>query len=760
MTVLNVYTLLHGNLGFSSIPKSQYPVVLDHCYWPMIHLIEQGCKMGLEFPAETLIEISKIDSSFLQTLKGLWQEKKCEIIASGYTQLIMPLVPHVINRKNLELGLEAYGEFLGRKPEVLFIPEQTFSRSIPELALEAGMKALIMDWDNAAEHHHYKMEQRYRPALLEAEKGRTIPIIWNSSMNSFKFQRYIYGRLSLSDYILSLSEHVKEGKRRAYCLYGTDWEIFNYRPVTHEIGGNEIERVKKLFDAIHAKPCFQMTLPSNLIEDFSPSEIIDIASPEIPIPCKNRDDYNVVRWAVSGRDNVHQNTRCYDLTHKMELLENLSSSALKSEDWKKTIHLWGSDFRTKATNEKFYSFSEEYGAAMESVEGRLHYFSEPKTARGDFILTNPFKTDMIQMPVELRITLQKGIFKESPGLEWEGKEIACQCEDMQFYQDQSLREVTLVFNATLLSKESAVVRLLPKSSIKAIPSTVCLNGAEISIKTPSVELVLNTFTGADIRSLSYPSVYDKPFVQYLHPVYFDNIAFSNDYYSGWTQLCDDNGRIFYDTGATRFSPDSGMFKIRVPLFFRHAFKEGFLIKRYNVYLHQPRVDLVNHFFFPYVTPFFLRTGIITVNPEAFDLETLIYSTVNGGKEVESFSLKGRQVQHSQSPTQICSATSCLGATEGWVSVQDQDKGLAVMSPKDRFYSAPMVDFRQIKSSWLLRLYHSMAETDDTGHIAMTGHHEIPLSYKGFKTKDFNQMRQDAFWLNHSLWMQKTSSNLL
>ena len=760
MSVLNVYMLLHWNLGCSSIPKSQYPLVLDHCYWPMIHLIEQGCRMGLEFPAETLIEISKMDPSFLETLKSLWDQNKCEIIASGYTQLIMPLAPYIINRKNLELGTEAYEEILGRKPEILFIPEQTFSKGIPALALETGFKAIIMDWDNAAEHQHYKMEQRYRPVLLEADKDRTIPVIWNSSMNSFRFQRYIYGRLSLSDYMTSLSKHVKEGKKRSICIYGTDWEIFNYRPVTHETGGNEIERVRKLFEAIHAESCMETTLPSKLVEDFPPSEIIEICSPEIPIPCKNRDDYNAVRWAVSGRDNVHQNTCCYRLTHRMEMLEHLSSQSLPSEEWKKIVHLWGSDFRTKATNEKFYSFSEAYGAALEAVEKKITVFSLPKTKQGDFILTNPFKKEMKHTPLELSLTLKKGVFMEPPALEWNGKEIPCQCEDVHYYQDHSLRNVTFIFNATIHAGESVAVRLLPKSSIKAVPSTVFLNGTEITVKTPSVELVLSTLTGADIRSLTYPAVHEKPFVQYLHPVYFDNIAFGNDYFSGWAQLCDDHGRIYNDTFPTRFSPDPGMFKIRVPLFFRQSIKDGFLIKRYNVYLHQPRVDLVNHFFFPYVNPFFLRTGIITLNPEAFDLDTLSYSTVNGGKEVESFRLRGKVVQHTHSPTQMCSATSCLGATEGWVSVQDQEKGLAVMSAKHQLYSAPLVDFREIKSSWLLRLYHSLAETDDTGRIAMTGHHEMSLSYRGFKSSDFNEVREDAFWLNHSLWLQKISSNLL
>ncbi|MBN2144126.1 MAG: hypothetical protein JW774_05830, partial [Candidatus Aureabacteria bacterium] len=224
--------------------------------------------------------------------------------------------------------------------------------------------------------------------------------------------------------------------------------------------------------------------------------------------------------------------------------------------------------------------------------------------------------------------------------------------------------------------------------------------------------------------------------------------YSNDYFSGWSQLCNSRGQIFHDTVPTTFRPDPNHYTLRIPLYFRHAFLDGWILKRYDVYLNHPRLDLTIRFFLPDVSPLFLRTGIVTLNPEAFDGKKLHYSTVNGGKEIETFALKGKKISHTRFQNQICSATSCLGSTEGWVALHDDTNGLAVITPKYRLYSVPMVDYEDIKNKWLCRLYHSIAESDDTGRIFIRGLNEIRFTFMGFSSSQIEDVRKKAYHINH------------
>ena len=92
----SLYSIFHGNLQFSSIPKRKYKTVIDNCYWPLIKLVEKNekLKLGIEFNGLTLLEIEKLDKKFLEKIKKLIQEERLEFIGSSYTQAIFPLIPY------------------------------------------------------------------------------------------------------------------------------------------------------------------------------------------------------------------------------------------------------------------------------------------------------------------------------------------------------------------------------------------------------------------------------------------------------------------------------------------------------------------------------------------------------------------------------------------------------------------------------------------------------------------------------------------
>ena len=83
MSKLSLYSIFHGNLNYSSIPKESFHEIIDSCYWPILDAVKNfNFKTGVEFPVNTLKKIHEIDPLFIEELKNLIKQKKCEFIFS------------------------------------------------------------------------------------------------------------------------------------------------------------------------------------------------------------------------------------------------------------------------------------------------------------------------------------------------------------------------------------------------------------------------------------------------------------------------------------------------------------------------------------------------------------------------------------------------------------------------------------------------------------------------------------------------------
>jgi len=92
-TPVSIYAIFHLNLAFSSIESEQHLEVINRCYWPLLDIIEQeGIPLGIELTAYTLETIHRLAPQWVTKLAALAEQNRCEIIASGDTQLIGPLV--------------------------------------------------------------------------------------------------------------------------------------------------------------------------------------------------------------------------------------------------------------------------------------------------------------------------------------------------------------------------------------------------------------------------------------------------------------------------------------------------------------------------------------------------------------------------------------------------------------------------------------------------------------------------------------------
>ncbi len=347
------YLIFHHNLMFSSIPTKHYDFIIENIYSKLLDICEDNTKLAFEFNGYTLQTINSISKKYIERLKYLIKQNKCQIIGSSYTQAAFPLIPAKVNHANLKIGLEIYNEILGVVPDTCLLNEQIYSKSVASLIKKAGYKNIIFDFPNAFIDI---------PPLTSCEKREPVKhndlgIIWGDSVLTQKFQKAVWQDIDFDDYF----NYLKKQGQSNIPLYCGDAEVFEYIPGSLNFSkkGQDFENLKALIEKIKQLEV-EIILPNQLtikedIEDF------EIATAKFPIKTKKQPKYNITRWAVTGRDSMKMNTQCYSLYGKIKNKKN-------NELMKTLCFLWASDFRTNTTDEKYLTFRNKMGAALEKVQ--------------------------------------------------------------------------------------------------------------------------------------------------------------------------------------------------------------------------------------------------------------------------------------------------------------------------------------------------------------------------------------------------------
>ena len=352
---LSLYTIFHLNLAFSSIEEELHPEVVRRCYWPLLRLARDlQLPFGIEITGYTLETVEAIDPTWVDELRELCNGQ-CELIGSGYAQLIGPLVPSEVNRQNLRIGNQTYERLLGLRPRIVLVNEQAYSAGLIGHFREAGFEALVMEWDNPAYHHpQWDPAWRYLPQIALGQHSEELPVIWNNSIFFQKFQRYVHGELELDDYLALIGRH-DNGTPRAIPLYGNDVEIFDFRPgrFTTEavMEHDEWGRIRVLFELLLKDGRFTFIPPSqllSLLHETGAGNPLSLESPEAPIPVKKQEKYNITRWAVTGRNDIGINTACQRIHNALR-----EKGDATDQEWRELCYLWSSDFRTHITSRRW-----------------------------------------------------------------------------------------------------------------------------------------------------------------------------------------------------------------------------------------------------------------------------------------------------------------------------------------------------------------------------------------------------------------------
>ena len=741
MKSFRLFTAFHANLDFSALPENDRPTVLARCYWPLLSLPERlGIRMGFELSARTLEILLAEDPEWVKRFIGLVENGLVEPIGSGRAQIVAPLAPTEINRLNLKLGAERYAELLGRTPSTWLVNEQTWSDGLAPIYQEAGAERIVMEWNNPAARRPELRPLRCRPARLRVGNGPGPMVLWNDSIVFQKVQRVAHGQIpesDLLDYVEALSE--REGAQ-ALCAYGGDVEIFDYRPsrkVPDGAPGAEMDRLLGIFERLAGDDRFEFVLPSEVEPPRTEKEPVWLASPEDPLPCKKQPRYNPTRWAVSGRDGLAMNTRCEALLRTERGVRRLAPDRRGGIDGRALVDLWRSDFRTRATEEKIQSFEAGMGLAQAESDGRLAELAPPLSEGEDVVLTHPGSRSWDAMPVEIPLRFAPGRHRDLEVVVREGRalgEADYQIDVHGRYRDGSIREAVLVLTPTLVPGEELSLAFVSGEGRSVEDET---DHVVHEIGTESVQARFLNHRGGALEGLAFPILGSTPVLGTIPHGHFDSIGYTPDFYSGHVVALTEHAEKRTDltnTGLVLRKAWSGPVRVALEGTFESAF--GPWRKRFFVYRTSPRLDVVHDLSFHDARLASLRLGTVTLRPDAWDRGSLRYGTVNGGAGVEWRGLpEGARIRQSDAVSSSVTATSCLGATEGWVALADRERGVLVSTNRASAAVVPMLDFEDVDEGFFLRLGHTAAESDETRASFLRGRLAFRFAIEGFDPVD-------------------------
>lgn len=347
--------------------------MIRNCYWPLLELAkETKVPFGIELTGWTLKQIVTIDPEWVSYFRGMLQNRQCELIGSGWAQIIGPLVPYAVNVWNQALGLDAYRQLLDITPCVALVNEMAYSTGMVDVYAEAGYQGIIMDRDNvrlALGLEHSPLSAMPTHALGCGDI--TLPVLWSDSILFQRLQRVVHGDIPLTEYISYINRRIEQGET-ILPIYCNDAEIFDYRPgrfaaesrLHPEGEWQRFERVLKRVQsecAIHwLSPSEALVRQTRVLE----KKVSRLSSITQPIPVKKQAKYNINRWAVTGRDDLWLNTSCHQLCRTLQESEEASS-----EDWQEICELWASDLRTHITDSRWQQTLERVAALQSKLAG-------------------------------------------------------------------------------------------------------------------------------------------------------------------------------------------------------------------------------------------------------------------------------------------------------------------------------------------------------------------------------------------------------
>jgi hypothetical protein len=657
------------NLAYSSIEEEQRPEVIRRCYWPILKLVEKyKLPIGIEAPGYTLETINRIDPQWIAMLQKLCRQGLVEFIGSGYTQIIGPLVPSGVNAANLRIGNTVYANLLGIRSRIALVNEQAFSAGLIQHYLDAGYQAIIMEWNNPARFHP-EWDPEWRYFPQKAV-GQQGEEIALVWNKSISFQKFQrYAHGEMElETYVAYLEQHLSSNQRAFPLYGNDVEIFDFRPG-------------------------RFRTEAKMHEDGEWQRIDRLFA---RLSKEDRFHFVPVRDVLKLMDQPHAG-HCLTLESpqhpipvKKQEKYNITRWAvtgandlqINTECWKLHQNLMDSEASEEDWKELCYLWSSDF---------RTHITA--KRLENYLLRLEKFKAKIAQT---VDLSASKSV--ENPGIK---KEITpgCSCQKSNSTEFHVIREYHF-----------------------------------LHIESDRIKLILNCRRGMAIQSLIFKQVCKEPLCGSLDHGYYDDISMGADFYSGHLVLespgmpkitdletvdpvIEDNQDGTLRISGTVVTPLGDVDKyIEIS-----SDEAGAAFVRISYQMNWERKPLGS-----------LRLGAVTLNPEAFDPDTLFFATHNGGKTLETFALESTPVNHGNPASFLVSANAGLGVTEGVVILGDKYRQLNITIDKKQSAAIGMVSFRKVFPNYFFRHVFSILEMDETSRkkgLAGLGRSEVAITLK-------------------------------
>lgn len=600
-------SLYHINTNFSSINSSQFKKLINNSYNKLLDLIEDNnYNISVEASAKSLMDLKKIDENIVNRLKYLININKCSFVASGYIQMIMPLVPYEVNKRNLELGNEIYKDYFGIKPKIFYVNEQAFSKSLIKLLgkydkiiLEYNRSNLIIKKNNYA----------YNVNTIQDDYNNKIDVIWNDHILFQKFQKLIYDEITENEYLKFLEKY-KFPKNSYLPIYCSDVECFGFSPGRYASEPKLLNKHWERINSIYKKLESVRYTHSNLygLEKGIDLKSYKITNIENPIIVKKQAKYNVTRWCLTGRNDLKINTFCW------RLLENFKIGKIKDKKkWQSLCELWSSDSRTHITKTKW---------------NRL----------------------------------------------------------IKKFKDNGLINLNLQ---------------IPK--LYKFKKTKTIN--ELNIRHKNFKIKINPKKGFSIKSLNTR----KKILGFIEQGYYKSRQLDVDFFSG-------HSIIEYE--KQRFTDISTHYR---NYFFRNDLNESCYIVKKGMknFLNYKKISIMSNSeielenCFTKIPDSSLRTFYLTISPELFNKNNLYIKTHNGGNKFETFYFKNSNFDYGRPVSNIVSSNTVFGATNNTLILGDKKSEIIIKIKRSYSAIMPMLSYQSFSKNYLLRLFFSCCETDDT-----------------------------------------------
>jgi len=233
----------------------------------------------------------------------------------------------------------------------------------------------------------------------------------------------------------------------------------------------------------------------------------------------------------------------------------------------------------------------------------------------------------------------------------------------------------------------------------------------IDIETPTLKARLDRRRGLAIETLQFEGDAQAS-VGGLPHGHFDDIALQADWYTG--------DCVFEAPGEHKVTdlewcepivekaPDGD-----VIVSARIETAKGPILKSLRFHAGAPEVDFDLTFEWDAFDRGSLRLGHITLLPEAFDWDGLFLTTHNGGKDCETFPLKGQTVDHGAPVSFLVSSSYGIGMTEGWAELGDSATRVRVAVHRETAPLLGLLTHKRIGGSLFCQLILSALELDET-----------------------------------------------